>query len=59
MNKKILILVEGSKTEPRLFNRLFDIYDLSDEFEIISFGTNIYELYNHMSKKYRNKKQIN
>lgn len=45
---KILVLVEGEKTDYRLMNRLLQIYDISDSHEIVSYNTNIYTLYNEM-----------
>lgn len=43
MNKKILLIVEGAKTEPKLFKRIQGLLNINNEdFEIISFNTNIY-----------------
>lgn len=48
MNKKILLIVEGNKVEPNVFNKLQNIFNL--EFEIYCFGTNIYSLYKIMEE---------
>lgn len=49
MNKKILLIVEGAKTEPKLFKRIQSLLNVNNEdFEIISFNTNIYFLYKIM-----------
>ena len=45
MSKKILAIVEGEKKEPQLLNRLFDTY-MYRKREIVSYGANIYDLYN-------------
>lgn len=45
---KILVLVEGEKTDVRLMRQLFNIYELDAQYEIVSYGTNIYTLYNAM-----------
>lgn len=45
---KILILVEGEKTEKRLTEHLFQIYGIDAKFEIVSYKTNIYVLYQEM-----------
>ena len=45
---KILMLVEGAKTDVRLMEKLLDIYGISDNHELISYNTNIYELYREM-----------
>ncbi|MCL2527492.1 MAG: hypothetical protein FWE42_03655 [Defluviitaleaceae bacterium] len=45
---EILIIVEGSKTEVTLLNRLIEVYNLSSKFEITSYGTHIYALYHSM-----------
>lgn len=45
---KILVIVEGEKTDYRLMNRLLQLYGISDSHEIISYNTNIYTLYNEM-----------
>lgn len=45
---KILIIVEGPKTEVALMRKLLGIYGISDNHEIYSYKTNIYELYNRL-----------
>ena len=45
---KILVIVEGEKTDVRLMKRLFDIYGISEDYRIISYNTNIYRLYQEM-----------
>lgn len=53
MNKqkaKILMLVEGEKTDVDLMKRLLEIYGISDSHQIVSYNTNIYVLYNRMFK---------
>ena len=46
--KKILLVVEGAKQEVKLFNALFACYEPDLDYEIVSYGTNIYELYERM-----------
>ena len=51
MNKnkaKILMLVEGEKTDVQLMQHLLDIYGINEKHEIVSYNTNIYVLYNSM-----------
>ncbi|MBQ7549880.1 MAG: hypothetical protein IJT03_09275 [Clostridia bacterium] len=43
---KILVLVEGLKTDYRLMNHILNIYGISDSHEIVSYGTDLYSLYN-------------
>lgn len=52
MNKKILLIVEGKKTEPVLFKRIEEVLNekLQSKFEICPFGTNIYSLYKQILK---------
>ncbi len=45
---KVLVLVEGAKTDVNLMKRLFSIYHINDKHEIISYNTNIYTLYKEM-----------
>ena len=45
---KILMLVEGAKTDVRLMKHLLNIYGLDDGHEIVSYNTNIYTLYRQM-----------
>lgn len=45
---KILVLVEGKKTDYQLMKRIFRLYGISDSHEVISYNTNIYVLYNEM-----------
>ena len=45
---KILVCVEGGRTEITLINHLFLIYGLNDQYEIVSYKTNIFVLYQQM-----------
>lgn len=45
---KILMLVEGSKTDYKLMQHLLDVYGIGENHEIVSYNTNIYVLYNEM-----------
>lgn len=45
---KILVLVEGEKTDYKLMDRLLRTYGISESHEIVSYNTNIYTLYNQM-----------
>ena len=47
---KILVIVEGKSKEPLLFKKLFHVYDPSANIRIISYETNIYELYRQLFK---------
>lgn len=47
---KILVLVEGAKTEVVLFNHLLNVYNIDSKHEIVSYHTNIYVLYDRMFK---------
>jgi hypothetical protein len=46
--RKILVLVEGARTDARLMERLLAIYNIDVKYEIVSYGTNIYTLYGEM-----------
>ena len=46
--KKILLLVEGEKTEVELFKMAFEVYKLDMNYEIYPYRTNIYDLYERM-----------
>ena len=48
MKRKILILVEGAKTDVNLMERLLSIYEFDFNYEIVSYCTNIYTLYHEM-----------
>lgn len=45
---KILVLVEGEKTDYKLMDRLLRMYGIAESHEIVSYNTNIYTLYNQM-----------
>lgn len=45
---KVLLVVEGERAEPALLRRLFDVYDLNVDYEIVPYRTNIHVLYNDM-----------
>ena len=44
----MLVIVEGEKTDDRLMNHLFQVYGMNAKYQIVSYGTNIYVLYNEM-----------
>jgi len=48
MERNILVIVEGEKTDTRLMEKLFQIYGINKRYKIISYKTNIYALYNSM-----------
>lgn len=52
MNKNILLIVEGDKTEKEFFKRIEELLNekLKCHFNIYSFKTNIYTLYNKIKK---------
>lgn len=45
---KILVLVEGAKTDLRLMEHLLHIYGIDNSHEVVSYNTNIYVLYQEM-----------
>ena len=45
---KILMIVEGAKTDVKLMTHLLDMYGISRNHEIMSYNTNIYTLYREM-----------
>ena len=48
MDRKILVLVEGEKRDFRLMKHLFDVYRTNTYKKIVSYNTNIYELYGNL-----------
>jgi hypothetical protein len=48
MASKILIIVEGAKTDLRLMKHLLNIYGIDKSHEVVSYNTNIYVLYQEM-----------
>jgi hypothetical protein len=46
--QKILLLVEGISVEVELINKVFEQYELSLKYQIYTYNTNIYELYERM-----------
>jgi hypothetical protein len=48
---KILMLVEGAKTEIQLMERLLRTYGIGRQHQIVSYKTNIYALYHSMFRK--------
>ncbi|MDR0424596.1 MAG: hypothetical protein LBH39_03950 [Clostridiales Family XIII bacterium] len=46
--RKILVLVEGAKTDAALMGRLLSTYQIDAKYEIVSYRTNIYTLYQEM-----------
>lgn len=50
-NKKILVVTEGIKDEPQVFKKLSEIFGLSSNIEIVSYGTNIHQLIYALEKE--------
>ena len=48
--RKILVLVEGAKTDARLMEHLINVYGLDSKHEVVPYGTHIYALYNAMKR---------
>ena len=46
--RKILVLVEGAKTDVALMERLLSVYQIDIKYKIVSYCTNIYTLYHEM-----------
>lgn len=44
-DRRILFIVEGKKAEPRFLKKLISSFDVAEERNIYSFGTNIHSLY--------------
>ena len=51
-SKKIMVLVEGPKNEVKLMKHLFSLYGIDEEYEIVSYCTNIYTLYKCIFDEY-------
>lgn len=51
-NSKILVIVEGAKTDFNLMNRLLNVYGISETHQVVSYNTNIYTLYNQLPDDY-------
>ena len=50
---RLLMVVEGDKTEPRLMRRCFDLLNLKDvDCEIVPFSTNIYQFIRYVDENY-------
>ena len=47
---KILLIVEGARTDVRLMKYLLETYGISQEHNIISYNANLYSLFNQMFK---------
>ena len=45
---KILMLVEGVKTDVKLMTHLLEVFGIDNNNTIVSYNTNIYTLYNEM-----------
>jgi hypothetical protein len=46
--RSILVIAEGEKTEPNLIRYAFEKYQLSYEYEVYSYCTNVYDLYDSL-----------
>ena len=46
--RKILVLVEGARTDVALLERLLSTYQIDIKYEIVPYCTNIYTLYHEM-----------
>ena len=52
---KILLIVEGERTEKRLLNHFYQLYGI-ENIEIVPFKTNIYSFYNRLKKDFAHAK---
>ncbi len=51
--RRVLLVVEGDRVEPRLMERCFDLLNLKDvPYEIVSFCTNIYQFIKYIDRNY-------
>lgn len=48
---KILLIVEGDKREPAVMRQLFSQFGIADEYQIVSYCSNLYSLYNILFPK--------
>lgn len=44
----MLIITEGAKTEPKLFRQLARVFTQFNKFDVYSYNTNIYDLYDYL-----------
>lgn len=51
MSKKILVICEGTKKEPEIIQYAQKLDLLPENLQIVSYGTNIYKLYNALEKE--------
>lgn len=47
-NRSILLIVEGERTEPKLVERVLEVYGIKDVEGVYPYGTNIYDLWHRM-----------
>lgn len=58
MSKKILVICEGTKKEPEIIQYAQKLDLLPENLQIVSYGTNIYKLYNALEKKVRDIRMV-
>lgn len=52
MPSKILLITEGKKSEPKLFNKIINLFKIEEDISIYQYQSSIYSLYNYIKNNY-------
>ncbi|WGE85479.1 hypothetical protein [Actinobacillus equuli] len=52
MPSKILLITEGKKSEPKLFNKIINLFEIEEDISIYQYQSSIYSLYDYIKNNY-------
>ncbi|WP_249963496.1 hypothetical protein [Histophilus somni] len=52
MPSKILLITEGKKSEPKLFNKIINLFEIEEDISIYQYQSSIYSLYDYIKNSY-------
>lgn len=52
MPSKILLITEGKKSEPKLFNKIITLFEIEEDISIYQYQSSIYSLYDYIKNNY-------
>lgn len=52
MPSKILLITEGRRSEPKLFNKIINLFEIEEDISIYQYQSSIYSLYDYIKNNY-------
>lgn len=52
MTSKILLITEGKRSEPKLFNKIIELFKIEEDISLYEYKSSIYSLYDYIKNNY-------